>query len=337
VTPPPHSPALVTINETEAEATIISDVHANRQDPKAVARYDLDSLTATYRVRGGTVASLEACRAIFVARNRGLVRAGRKIYPPSIVGAPIAMHSTDIVTLAWLKCPREIPDLPRLRLAADAYAAARPSRILVEKYTDVLVDLRDRRQISEADLYEMRYATEAHTILMQRTYGNEDRLDEPTVLEIIQDTRQAVREAAEATARMELRAVEDDLRQSRASAESLAMEAKHRGDRLEDAQTTIRVLRAVIAAFMALIAIAAGAALWVWWSEGPLVRTGIAMAVLLLIAFAVAIALSRRRAAALLGAVGLLLGIGSALYQVFSSGTAAHPKTPAGKHGVAKP
>jgi hypothetical protein len=318
ITPPPHSAGLVTIDEVEAEQTVIAEVHPERKDPKAAARYDLDSMTATYRVRGGNVTSLEDCRAVFVARNRAFVRAARKIYPPSVVGAPIAMHSTDIVTLAWLKCPSDIPNLPRLRLAADAYAAARPSRVLVEKYTEVLIQLRDRQQISENDLYEMRYATEAHTILMAKTYGDEDRLDEPTVIDIIESTRQLVQETADATARTELRSVEAELNETRASEQRLASTSTRQQEELESAHTTIRVLRTAIGALVAVVTVGVCVPLW-YWLDGPIAHTGLVMGAVLMLTFAVAIALSRARAVAALGAIGLLLGIGSVVYQLVSA------------------
>jgi hypothetical protein len=96
------------------------------------------------------------------------------------------MLLSDLVTLAWLKIPREAPNLPRLRLAADAFAAARPSVELIGRLTDILVSLRSEGAVSETDLYELRYGTEAHVVLMHKVHIEERSLDAPTVVEILE-------------------------------------------------------------------------------------------------------------------------------------------------------
>ena len=317
VTPPPHSTGLVTIDEATAEEVLVEEVHPNRPNPTSAARFDLDSLTATYRVRGGRVATLEDARAIFVARNRALVRAARRIYPPSTVGTPIAFHSSDLVTIAWLKCPRELPDLPKLRLAADAFAAARPSRVLIERYTEVLLDLRGRGTISEAELYDLRYATEAHKILMSKTHGDESKVDQPTVIEILEDTRRIVYETADTAARIELTGVREELAGERKAREDAEALAKLREDDIDSATRTIRTLRLAIGGILVLGDAVATFFLW-RWLHGAGRHAVILVAALLAAAGVTATVAGRGRAGALLGFVALVAGLLDAIRNLLS-------------------
>jgi hypothetical protein len=325
VVPPPPTASTVTVDETEAIEMLAEQVHRGRSTAKRAAQFDLDSLTATYRLRTGRRAALETAQALFVTRNRALVRAARDLFPSGRVGTPIAMHASDLVTMAWLKKPRDAPNLPRLRLAADAYAASRPSPVLIERYTDVLMELRGRGNVSDAELSELRYATEAHTILMSKTRGDADRVDEPTVIEILEDTRRTLQESADATARVELEAVKLQLQQAQAATSEAEKEAQQQREAAKraaravtSARKTVQALRVVIGAVVAFASTAAAYFLW-GDADTPMRRALLIAGAVLGITAAVAVALGRTRASLLLGAVALVVGLLEGLESLLST------------------
>lgn len=126
IKPAPPPVESLTIDEIAAEETMREAVRYPRVQ---TLRYDLDSVTAVYRLRSGVHQyQLEKCGAIFATPNVPLVHAARKFLPTRRDAVPVAMSLADLVTLAWLKQPRTAPGLPKLRIAADCFAAVRRVR-----------------------------------------------------------------------------------------------------------------------------------------------------------------------------------------------------------------
>lgn len=324
---PPYTAQLQRLDETQALERLIEHVHHERPNAERAARYDLDSLTAVYRKRGQAPRhELEAAGSVFVTTNRALVRTAHGLFRG--VDVPVAMLLSDIVTMAWLKLPREAPDLPRLRIAADAYAASNPSNELIGRLTDVLVSLKARGAVSDADLYELRYGTEAHVVLLRKVHVDEREVDEPTVLEVLEETRDVLRATAEAGARVEAEALRLQLQneeEARRRAEEQAVLARdelsrHRSETDVALQTATRHNRLLRLATAALLLVVVGVFLARAW---PHAHTAKREAVVILAAIlgagaVISLVAGKTRAAWAFGAVGFLLGAFDALVGILS-------------------
>jgi hypothetical protein len=155
-------------------------------------RRDVDSLTAIHRLRRGRVPDrLEDCGAIFVSSNGALVRAGTKFFRREMpkIGISPVIHAHDLTTLAWLKLPTAPPDLPRLQIIADSYAALNPSEELWQKYTRKITKLRERGDVSTEEFHLLRYSIEARRALLAKTLGDPDVFTEGTVPVILAKAR----------------------------------------------------------------------------------------------------------------------------------------------------
>jgi hypothetical protein len=216
VTAPEHSDTLG-IDEVAAESILEERLGHSR---KATIRFDLDSLTGVHRLRRGRPQHrLETCVAIFATPHGKLVAAARQIYPTRNQDAPVAVSLTDLVTLAWLKKPRSAPDLPRLRIAADCFAAIQPSAGLIRRYVEEASKLEKAGAISADDLYELRYGVESRRILMQRTLGSPAAVDAEKVREVLAERDRQIEAEARSVAERDAKAAR--------SALEVALQARH--------------------------------------------------------------------------------------------------------------
>src|SRR5207249_4866764 len=104
-------------------------------------RHDLDSLTAIYRLRQGEFPyRLELSRAIFVTTNSSLAKASsrffREEYGDAASRVPHCTLDHVLAMIVWLKTPLKAPNLPRVRIIADSYAALNPPVALWKEYLD---------------------------------------------------------------------------------------------------------------------------------------------------------------------------------------------------------
>jgi hypothetical protein len=230
---PAHEESL-TINEAEAEE-LMKDAVKYPRTPSI--RFDLDSLTATYRLRRGAFQyQLENCVAIFATPNLPLVPISRKVFPHRKNAIPVAISLADLVTLAWLKQPRVAPELPKLRIAADCFAAIRPSEALIARYSAEADKLQQRGEISEQDVHELRYDVESRAIMTRRTLGVVSNVTPETIHETLEERHEQIRREARAAAEQEARQARHDLKATQELTESETTKLQSQVEKLE-AQT----------------------------------------------------------------------------------------------------
>ncbi|MCH8815847.1 MAG: hypothetical protein IH957_12290 [Chloroflexi bacterium] len=187
---PPITPA-VSVDEIQLEDLLQAEVHP---DNPVALRNDLESLTATHRLRrGGTCSRLETCAAVFATPNVGVVRVARKFFDEASSVAPHAMVMRDLATLAWLKKPGDAPDLPRKQILADAYAALEPANDLWKAYMEEIERLQASGGVTAEDYALLRYSTEAKTALMDETRGLPEAFAPGIVQEVLDRARSEVR------------------------------------------------------------------------------------------------------------------------------------------------
>lgn len=211
----------LTVDEEALETTLQERIHYQSRTPLL---HDLDALTAVHRLRNGRRQSqLERCRALFVTTNNPLIGVARQFFhggDPQAV--PIALADDDLSTLVWLKRPLDAPDLPRLRIIADCYAALEPGNELWGKYLDEADRLRVRGSITQNDYFILRYSLDAKQALMDRTFGVSERLTPEMVEEVLGRARDAIKQPEERRAR--------EAEASSSAAETSAAEAAARAE-----------------------------------------------------------------------------------------------------------
>lgn len=188
----PHWLGQPTTNETALERHLEKYVSGQQDHTR---RCDVESLVGVHRLRkGAQPPRFEAAKAFFVTTNHALVKAsgihfGTRGDPH---GVPIAMTEQAFGTLLWLKRPTARPDLPWKRVLADCRAALNPSDALWQSYLDEVDRLQERGKIDEHTYYVARYASESRRALMDTTRGNQRRLTDQTVAEILEEARRAI-------------------------------------------------------------------------------------------------------------------------------------------------
>ncbi|UKA63447.1 hypothetical protein [Arthrobacter sp. FW306-04-A] len=232
----PTASAELTIDELSLEELMETTMGYSSRD---TLLNDLDSLTAVHRLRGGRSSSrLESCRALLVTTNGGLARVARTFFVQNGDHEwPPALTDHHLATLVWLKKPHAAPSLPRRQILADCFAALEPGGHIWDRYLEEINHLSSRGEISENDLMLLRYSTEAHRSLMDRTLGDADQVTSEAVSNILETVKARIispavaeRDAAFQAAtnvRGELEAVEQTLqgKESDLAAEQAAARA----------------------------------------------------------------------------------------------------------------
>jgi hypothetical protein len=155
---------------------------------------DVDSISAIMRLRRGeTSHEIEDCKAIFITTNASLARVAREFCRRESDPAAIPPCLTDhvVTTLVWLRRPLERPQLPMKRIIADCYAATQPDDRLWAKYL-AEIERREKmssREFTQQDYISLKYTTEAHSALMEKTLGDDEAFTTGTVPEIVKIVR----------------------------------------------------------------------------------------------------------------------------------------------------
>jgi VIT1/CCC1 family predicted Fe2+/Mn2+ transporter len=188
VAKPPYQRRLG-IDEAGLEQNLKEELPEQRAEAR---RRDVDSLAAISRLRRGEAShDLESCGAVLVTTNGALVSVGSEFFRHQgarKVVSPV-IHAHDLTWIAWLKLPTAAPDLPRLQVIADSFAALNPPEELWSKYTSQIARLRERGNVSDEDFHILRYSMEARRALQSQTLGDADVFTEGSVPAILAAAR----------------------------------------------------------------------------------------------------------------------------------------------------
>jgi len=184
---PPHA-ADTTVDEA-ALATLLGERISYSQN--ATLQHDLDSLTAIHTLRRGKPQPrLEDAHGIFITTNTALVIAGRDFFVGDVAGIwPPAIMEHDFATLVWLKRPTAAPELPRLHIIADCYAAMEPSSSLWLRYLGEIDSLEAKHSFSEQEYYLLRFAAEARRAMMEQTLGDTHRVSGELITRVLEQVK----------------------------------------------------------------------------------------------------------------------------------------------------
>lgn len=194
VSTPSHTRELG-VDETALEDRL--QRHVGYRETKTLLA-DLSSLTAIHRLRSGASGPhLETCRAVFITSNAGIVSASRAFFNSGKHEWPLVMLDHTMATLLWVKSPSAAPDLPRMQVIADCYAAMSPSGHLWSLISTEIDRLDQRGEISEDSIAMLRYSHEAEQALMEVTLGDPSRVSEQNLRKALDRARSAAAEPAE--------------------------------------------------------------------------------------------------------------------------------------------
>lgn len=161
---------------------------------------DVDSICAIFRLRSSNkYVKYEITPAFFLSENPKLILASRTYHEialrPEFV--PLCMTDFEITTLLWLKNPDLASNLPNSILIADAYACVQPTQELWNKYIQAVEGLKNKREISEKEVYILTHSIQAKSILMDVTLGQTSALTEATVGEMMKLVEAEIKKDAE--------------------------------------------------------------------------------------------------------------------------------------------
>ncbi len=173
-------------------------------------RHDTLCVSAIYRLRRGSSSStIENSGAIFLTNNLKVVEAANKWYyeVERNKGIPPAVSSEVLATIAWVKRPIESPDLPKLSVISDCYEMLNPPEDIWQKYLEAIEEWKKKEDVSDEDLFLLKYSAEAHYALMEKTFGDPYYLTVGTIPEILEK----VKDELVKRERMKLSRVESEL------------------------------------------------------------------------------------------------------------------------------
>lgn len=202
------------IDEEALGKALESEINYHSTQPRD---RDVDSVSAIIRFRRMQKRTfIEDCRAIFITTNSAVARVSRRFFSDGDHDPSVSPCITDysLTNLLWLKKPLKVPDLPMKRIIADCYASLQPDERLIRAYLAKIAALEQKGDISEDDVFMLRYSLEAKQALMDITTGDERVLTNVNleeILEIIKDRMQSkIRAEVEAKAEKEKGEISED-------------------------------------------------------------------------------------------------------------------------------
>lgn len=155
----------------------------------AAKRCDINSIRSIYVLRRGThPRRVEDSKAIFVTNNAGLARAayayGRRHEESSELSTAITDFS--LTNLLWLKSPVDYIEVPRAMIAANCFAALRPTEQFWAHFLNQVEKLSKEGKVTPAQHQYLRFELRVRNDLMNLTFGNEEELTEDQILLLVE-------------------------------------------------------------------------------------------------------------------------------------------------------
>lgn len=208
VFPAPEYEEYLNVDERALEETLEKYVQYREHTPLVA---DLNSLTAVHRIRRGHCNDkLETCRAILLTDNESLVRASRSFFNSGKHEWPLAMVSSSLTTLLWVKSPTAAPELPKRRIMADCISILSPSETFWVALLDEVDRLADRDLIDPNDVNLLIYDLEAQRAIMDLTKGDPQCITGDTVASAVAKTRNEIIEPTKAERDQAIKSLEEE-------------------------------------------------------------------------------------------------------------------------------
>ncbi len=183
VATPPHQRDM-TIDEIGLEDLLQEKIGYSNE---ATRLNDVDSLAATFRLRGGkSVQNLAGAKAVFVTPNVTLAGTARVFFKAEGRGAiPICFLDHELTTLLWVTQELHAPNLPLRSLVADSISAMRVDDHVWRLYVEKLDVMRDRKAVTANDYVLARQSLQVRSLIMLETDSNPELFTEGSLKQII--------------------------------------------------------------------------------------------------------------------------------------------------------
>lgn len=181
---PPYDEYWKTIGFTNFDQYLSENIHYNKDTRRD---NDVESIAAIYRLRSRQeYHKYETCEAIFVATNSYLVYHTQKYFKEieHRKGIPAIVDDTFLTSLLWLKNSNCNDSLPTLKLIADALSAQEPSKKFWDSFNDKVDELRERDEITDDELIELKYGLFSKKNMFEITEGDVNKINHDTVREV---------------------------------------------------------------------------------------------------------------------------------------------------------
>lgn len=219
-----------TLDEAKLE-DLLQEKVGYRQDATRI--YDVDSLSAVYRMRRGSSSSkLEATRAVLVTSNSKLVAAANT-FERTRDSYSLAIRDDSLAGILWVRESAVDSGVPRQLLLASAYSGMRPSDALWARYlaeVDVLVG---REAVTPEEAIILRSTSFSRDAVMEETLGDPTQVTSDSPLVVLERLR-SERSAEVELELEELRAATRDARSSADTAAASWVEKDEEIERLEN-------------------------------------------------------------------------------------------------------
>lgn len=187
ITPTPPYIAKLQIDEKELESEMTNSGLFYSND--TAKRKDINSIRSIYVLRTGqSPKKIERCSAILVTNNSGLAKAATYYGRHHEESKEISTVITDfsLTNLIWLKCPVAHADVPMKLIAANSYAALKPSEKLWKAFVAEIDKLETGQKISAKQHQFLRYDLKVRNDLVNLTNGGEDSLTPDKIYKILE-------------------------------------------------------------------------------------------------------------------------------------------------------
>lgn len=160
--------------------------HMNNENSLA-KDHDIKCVRSIYAIRQDKLSlSIEKTNSIFVTNNSNFAKAAGEYVPEHSSREEISsvITATSLANIAWLKTPMKSQSIPKAQLFAVAYAALKPSDVLLKKYLMEIDEIKSKGKITQRAHQLLRSSYRAIDEVMNLTLGEQDMLNEETVMQI---------------------------------------------------------------------------------------------------------------------------------------------------------
>lgn len=160
---------------------------------------DVSSISAICRLRKGRRSTnIESCGSILVTPNFSLAKTSTEYFKQVFPNTRVPPCITDyyLTTLLWLKQPKLVDKHISKAIIASAYASVNPNEKLWRRYISEVKKLYSNNTISQDDYYMLLYSIEVRSMLMDITQGEDAKLQEGSVYEILQKVKGEIQKEA---------------------------------------------------------------------------------------------------------------------------------------------